>query len=269
MSEHDPSAISTDRPAVSDNGAPDGVPANLADLAAAYAELQSLLLETPDVDQFLARVAVLAAAIIPDTSCGITLRRGHELATAATSDDFAMAVDEIQYGRGQGPCLQALHRNEIVHSADLAEDDRWADYRIHALGYGVRSSLSLPLVVAGENRGALNLYAKTPNAFNDQAIERGRAFAEQAATALTIALRRADEVVMQAQLREALATRAIIDQAIGIIMGQQLINATEAFAVLRNTSQTRNRKLRDIAADLIETITGEPPKPPKPFADPR
>jgi GAF domain-containing protein len=120
-------------------------------------------LKTPDVNDFLTRLAVLAAAILPDISGGITLRRDNELATAATSDEFAMAVD-----------------------------DRWADYRIHALSYGVRSALSLPLVIAGESRGALNLYARVPHALDAHAIERRQAFAEQTATALTITRRRRD-----------------------------------------------------------------------------
>ena len=188
----------------------------IAELAAAYAELNGLLLETPDVNEFLTGLATPAASIIPNTSCGITLHRDRELVTVATSDDIAMGVDEIQYGRGQGPCLQALHNCETVHSADLADDHRWGDCRVHALRYGVGSSRSLPLVVGGKCRGALNLHSRIPNAFDSRAIEHGR-----------------------------------------------------AFAVLREVSQTRNRKVREVAADLVESITGKPPRPGRPFTDPR
>jgi GAF domain-containing protein len=239
------------------------------DLAAAYAELQNLLLERPDVTAFLHDVAVLAASVIPGASCGITLRRDHEVATVASSDELAVAVDEIQYGRGQGPCLESLHTGATVTVSDLAGDDRWGDYRVYALAYGIRSSLSLPLTIDGTTQGALNLYTQAPHSFGSTETERSGAFARQAATALTLVLRNADQIMLEQQLREALATRAVIDQAIGMIMAEQRVNATQAFAVLREASQARNRKLRDIAADLIQTVTGEPPTPPRPFTPPR
>ncbi len=248
---------------------PEDVFAPTRDLAAAYAELQNLLVERPDVTDFLHQVAVLAASVIPGSSCGITMRRDHEIATIANNDEFSVAVDEIQYGRGQGPCLEALRTDAVVAVPDLSREDRWPDYRIHALTYGVRSSLSLPLVIDGESRGALNLYSKTPNGFGTTETAASEAFARQAATALTIVFRNADQLELQDQLREALATRAVIDQAIGIIMGQHACNSSDAFDVLRNASQQRNTKLREVAAELIETVTGEPPRPPRPFTDPR
>lgn len=143
------------------------------------------------------------------------------------------------------------------------------DYRIHALTYGVRSSLSLLLIVADEPMGALNLYTTQPGSFSAAESQWGEAFANQAASALTIVLRDVDQIVLEAQLRDALATRAVIDQAIGIIMGQRRVDSVEAFGVLRTASQSRNRKLREIAADLIESISGHPPRPARPFTDPR
>lgn len=239
------------------------------DLAAAYAELQSLLIERPDVTRFMQQLAALAATVVPGASCGITMRRDREVATIAQSDGFAVAVDEIQYGRGQGPCLEAMHTGRVVRVADLAKDDRWGEYRMHALAYGVRSSLSLPLSVEGESIGALNIYTQRPDSFGTDETQRAEAFAQQAASVLTVVLRNADQMLVERQLREALAIRAIIDQAVGIVMGQRGVNSADAFAVLRETSQNRNRKLRDVAADLIETVTGEPPRPSRPFTDPR
>lgn len=239
-------------------------------LAAAYGELQNLLLEGQDVTAFLTEVAELAASVVPDSSCGITLRRDTEVATVASSDEFATQVDEIQYGRGQGPCLQSLHTGEEVAAPDLSTDDRWSDYRIHALIHGVRSSLSLPLRFEQEAvLGALNLYARTPHAFGELETSRARNFARQASTALTLVLRRAEQQVLEEQLRDALATRGIIDQALGMIMAQQRVSAADAFALLREASQAQNRKLAEIAATLIETLSGHPPTPPRPFTDPR
>lgn len=235
------------------------------DLSAAYAELQNLILDGPDVTDFLHQLAVLASAIVPGTHCGITLSRDGQLATVANSDDVAMRMDEIQYVRGRGPCLEAIRQGTRVEVVDMAVEDRWGDYPGYALANGIHSVFSLPLVLDGETHGALNLFALTPRAFTEHDIARAEAFTAQAATALTILLRHARHTVLDDELREALTTRATIDQALGILMVTRKISAREAFEVLRHTSQTTNRKVSTIAAELIETMTGHPPEPPRPL----
>ena len=230
-----------------------------------------MLLESSDVTEFLSQVATLAASVVPGSSCGITMRRDREVFTVATSDGFAARLDEIQYGHGQGPCLDALHHGEEVYAEDMATEQRWSEYRIHALTHGVGSSLSMPLRLkdAQDALGALNLYARYPRAFGREETSRARDFARQASTALTLVVRRGEQQVLQDQLRDALATRAVIDQALGIIMGQQRISSSAAFATLREASQAQNRRLSDIAAQFIERFTGHAPEPPRPFTDPR
>ncbi len=235
-------------------------------LTTAYAELQNLLLQGSDVTDFLNRVAVLASSLTQaPSSVGITLRQDGDASTVAASGPLAREADELQYGRGQGPCLHSSRTGEIVHMPDLNVDDRWNDYRLNAIAKGVRSSVSVPLSVDGEPVGALNIYTTTQHTFTVDDVDTARAFAEQASTALTLAMRHADQLSLEEQLRNTIVSRAIIDQALGIVMAQRKINATEAFAVLRQESQTRNVKLVEIARELIIAVTGEPPHPPRPF----
>ena len=153
---------------------------NVTDIAADPGELQNLLLGWPDVVGFLQQLAALSAALVPRTSCGVTMRRDHQAATVASSDEFAMLLGEIQYGRGQGPCLQALRTGERVKVADLATDDRWGEYRLHALAAGVRSSVSLPLTVNDATIGSVNLYSRARNSFGKKDIRRAKSLALQA-----------------------------------------------------------------------------------------
>lgn len=132
----------------------------------------------------------------------------------------------------------------------------------HALAHGVRSSLSLPLIPDGNSVGALNLYAGTAGAFDESAdVDRAVAFASQGSAVLTVALHRAQQTQLTEQLGEALASRWDIDQAIGVLMAQQRCSATSATSILRTASQTRNRKLRDMATDIVTTVGGQPPDP--------
>jgi transcriptional regulator with GAF, ATPase, and Fis domain len=238
------------------------------DLAAALTELTGLVLAMPNVESLLTEVARLAARVLnPPASCGITLRRDHEPYTAATSDALAAHVDEVQYGEHAGPCLQTLDTGEQVYVRDLSAETRWGGYPTHALGYGIRSSLSLPLSGDGHTRGALNLYALTTEAFGPDQRNRAGLFAAQAGAALAIVTRQVRQVELSDQLRHALASRAVIDRAIGVIIGQRRCTAEAAFDVLRDISQRQNRKLRDIAAEIVQGLTGRPAAP-GPFNEP-
>jgi GAF domain-containing protein len=218
------------------------------------------LLATDDITGFLDQLASLTVRVLPgEMSCGITLRRDHGAFTVASSDSRASQVDEIQYGHDEGPCLRSLAAGEVVVVDDLANDVRWGGYRMPALGHGVRSSLSLPLHTDGEVLGALNIYATTPRAFGPGEQLVARRFADETSRALALAVRLAERTEMSAHLQAALASRAVIDQAISIIMGQNRCTTDEAFEVLRSISQNRNVKLRDIAADMVTAVSGQRP----------
>jgi transcriptional regulator with GAF, ATPase, and Fis domain len=231
-------------------------------LASAYGQLLGLLVEAPDVDAFLDKMVRLATEVVtPAAACGMTVRRDGQPFTVASSNDLAAQVDEIQYGTDEGPCLDALRTGTVVQVDDLSREERWDSYRPHALAHGVVSSLSLPLAVEGETVGALNLYSAVPAAFAGQLRVHAAAFAERSAAALAVTLRQVRHAQIQHQLADAMVSSSVIDQAIGILMGQQRCTAGAAFDLLRQASQNRNRKLRDIAAEIITNVSGEPPQP--------
>lgn len=237
------------------------------ELLDAYVELQNLLLEADDVTEFLQQAVSLAAAVVPAAACSITMRRDRQLLTAASSHPLALAVDEIQYGRGQGPCLEAFHTGTRRTVPNLPEDERWPAYRPYAVAEGVRSSLSLPLMVEGRALGALNLYGTSLSQFDGPPTGRAEAFARQIVTTMRIVMHRARQIELERQLREALASRAMIDQAIGMIAGRQDISTAAAFAILQEASQRRNVKLHAVAQEVIQNISGHPYEPPRPFTE--
>jgi GAF domain-containing protein len=235
--------------------------ASSGDLASAYGQLLNLLTDSPDLNEFLDQMVALAARVVaPAAACGLTTRRDGQPFTVATSSGLAAQIDELQYGAGEGPCLQTLRTGEVIEVRDLVAETRWPRYRPHAVANGIASSLSLPLRVGGQTLGALNFYSHQADAFAGSAREQAEAFAAQCAAALTLTLRQADHARIQSQFGTALTSRSVIDQAIGILMGQQRCTAAQAFDLLRQASQHRNRKLRDVAADIITNVTGAPPE---------
>ncbi|MGH3855009.1 MAG: GAF and ANTAR domain-containing protein [Pseudonocardiaceae bacterium] len=232
----------------------------------AAAELQQLLIDTESLTQFLVEVSHYAASTVgPGLSCGITLSRDGRPFTVAGSDSTAINLDEVQYGHHDGPCLTAMRTGEVVAITDLADDDRWGTYRPDALAHGIGSVLSVPLLISTGEYGALNLYSRQAGVFTADQLRRTEGFAGEASRALRLAWRLADQVELTHHLETALVSRTIIDQALGIIMGQNRCIADEAFDILRAASSHRNMKLRTVAQDIVTRTSTKSP-PPRPHS---
>lgn len=224
------------------------------------ADLMELLLETDGLDGFLLAVAQSAARHTPASDgCGITLERQGRPLTVASAGTSACQLDEKQYGQDDGPCLQSLRTGTEISVPDMLTERRWGEYPAYALASGARSSLSLPIAAHTHTAGALNLYSGKEDGFADADLTLLRGLAAQATGALALAQRIADAQGFAADLQKALTTRATIDHAIGIVMGQQHCAREQAFAILRTASQNRNIKLHDLCTELVTRIGGRPP----------
>jgi GAF domain-containing protein len=135
----------------------------------------------------------------------------------------------------------------------MGTEERWPDYAAHVAKLGVRSSLSVPLPFQGASIGALNNYARQPVAFGERDVALGEEVAAFVAIAVgnaEAAARATDDV---ANMRRAMASRAVIEQAKGILMERYKITSEQAFTLLTHASQRSNVKLRDVAEELTAT----------------
>ena len=233
------------------------------------AGMQDALLNTENVEQFLHELAVLSARVVGDgLCCGMTLRQhGRQPVTAACTDPLASQADDIQYRMGDGPCLHAMRGGERVRIDDMARHHRWSRFCRQAVSLGIRSSLSLPLITGDVPVGALSWYARRPHAFGPAETRRAEDFAEHASGALALARRMASCSDLNDQLRSSITSRAVIDQALGVIMATERCAQDEAFALLRTVSQNTNVKLREVAATIVTNVSGKPPRPTSPFEE--
>lgn len=232
----------------------------LRDRYAIGAEMRERLhqaqLGTVSAATFLKQVTVLAAETIDaQAACGIMLLRDGEPVTIASSDERAHELDEAQIAASEGPCLDASITGEVIRVHDLAADDRWSAHTSVALEQGVRSVLCLPMTLAENTVGAIDIYAFEPYEFNDVDFFVLDDFRVEAARAITLALRYQELVDANGQLRAGMVTRRLIDQAVGIIMAQSRCGSDQAFEMLRQASQNRNVKVRDLAYLIISRAT--------------
>jgi hypothetical protein len=189
---------------------------------------------------------------------GIVLMEDQRIVTRFQTDAIVAEVDALQQSAGQGPCLDAIAQGDTIYADDLAEGDRWSFFGIEATERGIRCLLTLSLAANGIE-GALNLYAQYPRAFG--VLDRTRALILASLAGLVLAAARSheDEERRAQNLHAALVTREVIGQAQGILIERERITADQAFDLLRRASQNLNRKLREVAQDLVDT--GEWPQP--------
>jgi GAF domain-containing protein len=222
------------------------------DLRESVAALSRLATGPLELTEVLTRVAEYATAAIPGADgAGLTLLEQGHADTIVASAPFVAAVDDIQYAIKEGPCITAALQGCTVRSGELGRDSQWPRFGPSVGRLGVHSALSLPLLIGDRVVGAMNVYARAPNAFDDHAAVIGELFAVPAAIAVQNALVLAQAKRLTRQLQDAMTSRAVIDQALGIMMSRAGGTASEAFDRLRLRSQADNLKLRDVAQRVV------------------
>src|SRR3954454_24900666 len=178
---------------------------------------------------------------------GISIsHRGGRIETVAGTDELVWTLDQLQYDLGQGPCVDSLRSEPIVVVEHAPQDTRWPEYLARAVELGLRAQLGLRLYNDEETLGGLNLYSTVSETVGDES----RQMAELLASHAAIALGRAR---YEHQLNEAIASRKVVGQAMGIVMERYGINEDRAFDFLVRASSTSNTKLRDVAQEVVDS----------------
>lgn len=225
-----------------------------------FASLSVVVLAQEDLRSALNELTEIAVRTLgPVDGASVTTSEAGRPSTVASSSPWAKTLDELQYEEHEGPCNDCWRSGTIFRVRDLAEETRWPFYGPRAVALGARSTLSLPLSSEGAVVGALNLYSKTPGGIDTRVVALAEILAAHVSLAIQVATAYFGQRDLNRQLREAMASRAVIEQAKGILMAQRKVDADAAFTLLREASQHRNTKLRDLARELVETgsLAGE------------
>jgi GAF domain-containing protein len=226
----------------------------MADLTTLHEELAGVDLRGRDLEDVLGTITSIARRAMPAAAAvSITLIRDDHPFTAAHDGQVALDADELQYERDYGPCVDAGRSGQVFLVDDMRADQRWPDYARHAAERGVGSSLSIPLPFQSATLGAVNNYATRPYAFTEDDVEVALAVAPWVAYVVSNASAAASAAEETANLRAAMATRAAIEQAKGVLMERHRLTPDQAFTLLTRASQHTGRKLRDVADELVRT----------------
>jgi GAF domain-containing protein len=217
-------------------------------------ELAGLSSSRLSLEELLTQVALLAVKAVPGADgAGLTLVETDRANILVDSAPFVRQITEIQHTLKEGPCISGIVTGRIARSGFLGADSRWPRLGGRAGRLGVHSSLTLPLLVLDNVIGVIAAYAQERNAFDDHAENLGQLFAAPAAIVVENAHALARSQRLNEYLQRSLATRAVIDQAIGILISRSGITAEEAFDRLRMQSQINHVKLVVVATNIVET----------------
>jgi GAF domain-containing protein len=222
-------------------------------VTASLAALSRFFVGDGTVKETLERVSTLTIEAIPAAEMvGITMLVEGRQRTAVFTDPEAPEIDQAQYDTGEGPCLAAFHDGRITEIESTREAGKWPEFREVAAAHGIGSTLSFPLLVDTGAVGALNLYCLRERGFTSDDRETGTLFAAQAAIVLANAQAYWDAHDLSARLGEAMHSRAVIEQAKGMLMAAQGCDEDTAFDLLVKASQRENIKLRDVARRIVD-----------------
>jgi GAF domain-containing protein len=199
-------------------------------------------------------VADLAREIMPgDPETSVSLLINDRSTTAVFTGELARACDESQYGRGYGPCLHAAGTGEVVEIPDARVETRWRDYTAHAVECGVLSSLAVPLPIGEGIAGALNVYARKPNAFDEDSRSVATRFAGYAAVVAANMYAYEELRDMVEHLERRVESRAVVERATGILMERYAFSAEQALQALTRVARETGAKVKQVADTLVRT----------------
>jgi GAF domain-containing protein len=224
------------------------------DVRHALNELGRLRFGEMRVEDAMHQIVQTTHAIFSVDGAGLMLADvDHHLLNAAVSDDRMRHLEELQIRHQQGPCISAFDDKEMVRAEDLIHDDRWPDFSPHAVARGVKAVLASPIPYNQDAVGVVVVVSDQTRPWSAEAELGLLAFTDLAALLIATMMMGEQQTALAVQLQGALNSRAIIEQAKGVLIGQQGLSARAAYTQLRAQARAERRKLAIVAAEVVKS----------------
>jgi GAF domain-containing protein len=222
-------------------------------LARTMVDLADSLVDDFDIVDLLTTLVVRCVEVLDVAAAGIMLvTPSGDLRAMASSDDAMRVVELFEIQAAEGPCLDCFHSGQPVVNQDLAASrQHWPRFAPVAVAAGYLAADAIPMRLRGNIIGAINLFRRTTGSLTEEDVAAVQAFADIATIAILTHRHMADALVVNDQLTVALESRIVIEQAKGIVAERAQMPVDEAFAVLRSHARNNNRRLADLARDVI------------------
>jgi GAF domain-containing protein len=233
-----------------------GMAISAADVRRALGELGELRFGSTDVNDAMTQIVRTTHAIFDVDGAGLMLADADQrLHSAAVSDARFHELEELQLRHDEGPCISAFDGKELVCVEDLSEDGRWPIFGPAALERGVRAVLASPIPFDQHAIGVVGVISGERRPWSPEGELALLAFTDLAALLIASMMRAREQSDLAGQLQGALDSRAVIEQAKGVLMAQRQIAPREAYRQLRDLARRERRKLAAVAADVVDEVS--------------
>jgi GAF domain-containing protein len=226
------------------------------DVRQALTELGKLRFGEMRVEDALHEIVQTTHAIFDVDGAGLMLADAHhQLRNVAVSDERLGHLEDLQIRHQEGPCISAFDDKELVGTQDLAEETRWPLFSRAAVARGVRAVLASPLPYNQDAVGVVAVLSDDPRPWSPEGELALLAFTDLAALLIASMMQGEQQSELAAQLQSALNSRAVIEQAKGVLIGQQGLSAHAAYVQLRDQARTQRRKLAEVSAEVVRSAS--------------
>jgi transcriptional regulator with GAF, ATPase, and Fis domain len=233
-------------------------------------ELADTLGQNFDTSVYLQTLTDRSVQLMDITAAGALLADDHgTLCGSAASSQEAFLLQQSQTHTGHGPSLECLRTGRNVDADNLPTDDRWPDFTIGAADASYSAVHTVAIRHRAQTVGALSFFTTRPGPLDLRSRNTGQALSDIAA----IGLLQRDGIrsveILAVQLQVALDSRVLIEQAKGILAERLGLSVSDAFDLMRQYARSHNRRLREVAHDIVDDtpvltpqVTGPPNAPP-------
>ncbi len=230
---------------------------NMQDVSSAMAELGKLRFGEMKVEDAMQEIVRSTHAIFDVDGAGLMLADAdHHLRNVAVSDDRMAHLEELQIQHREGPCVAAFEDKELIGAEDLTEEARWPLFSAAAVERGVRAVLASPLPYNQDAVGVVAVLSEDRRPWSPEGELALLAFTDLAALLIASVMQGQEQSLLAAQLQTALNSRAVIEQAKGVLIGRDGLSAHEAYEQLRAQARSERRKLAAVSAEVVKNAAG-------------
>lgn len=225
---------------------------SVGEVRQAMRELGDLRFGRMPIDEAMHQIVQTTHAVFDVDGAGLMLADAdHHLRNAAVSDPRFEHLEKLQLIHDEGPCISAFEDKELVCAEDLTDEGRWPDFTTAALSKGIRAVLASPIPYNQQAIGVVGVISEDRRPWSPEAELALLAFTDLAALLIASMLQAEEQTELAGQLQGALNSRAVIEQAKGVLMAKHQVSSREAFELLRGQARRERRKVVDIARELV------------------
>lgn len=223
--------------------------------ARTFVQLVDSLVDDFDVIDLLTVLADRSVELLEAGAAGVVLAdTDGRLQVIGASSEAVELLELFQVQNHEGPCMDCYATGETVMGADLRANSAWPRFAVESVRAGFPSVCALPLRLKDVVLGCLNLFMVTPRELSGADVALGQALADVASIAIVQDQASRQAAVREGQLQHALESRIAIEQAKGMLAEHGHFDMNEAFSRLRTFARANNRRLTDVAMELVQGI---------------